>query len=123
MRNQRAGQATFIPLDTIQVKPIQEKYRNFAKGSRLAIDCLEYAGPVERAIQHACGSTLICDNMAVAKHICYEKGQEVKGGSHDFVELTAAVTLEGTVIHKSGLITGGQSSNQRQFSDKDVQSE
>ena len=122
MRNQRAGQATFIPLDTIQVKPVQEKYRNFAKGARLAIDCLEYAGPVEKAIQHACGSTLICDNITVAKHVCYERAQEVKGGYRGDVLLTAAVTLEGTVIHKSGLITGGQSSDQRQFSDKDVQS-
>jgi len=32
MRNQRAGQATFIPLDTIQVKPINDKLRTFAKG-------------------------------------------------------------------------------------------
>jgi structural maintenance of chromosome 1 len=34
----------------------------------------------------------------------------------------SAVTLEGTVIHKSGLITGGQGSNQRQFNDQDVSS-
>jgi structural maintenance of chromosome 1 len=32
MRDQRAGQATFLPLDTISVKPIQEKYRSFVKG-------------------------------------------------------------------------------------------
>jgi structural maintenance of chromosome 1 len=79
LRNQRAGQATFIPLDTIQVKPIQEKYRNFVKGARLAVDCLEYGADIERAIQHACGSSLICDTMAVAKQVCYDKGQEVKG--------------------------------------------
>lgn len=79
MRNQRAGQATFIPLDTIQIKPVQEKYRNFVKGARLAIDCIEYDPKVERAMQHACGSTLICDSMQIAKHVCYEKGQEVKG--------------------------------------------
>jgi structural maintenance of chromosome 1 len=79
MRNQRAGQATFIPLDTIQVRPVQEKYRNFAKGARLAIDCIEYEPAVERAMQHACGSSLICDSIAVAKHICYDRNQEVKG--------------------------------------------
>lgn len=88
LRNQRAGQATFIPLDTIQVKPVQEKYRNFAKGARLAVDCLEYGADVERAIQHACGSSLICDSMTVARHVCYDKGQEVKGSCSIYCALT-----------------------------------
>jgi structural maintenance of chromosome 1 len=51
--------------------------------------------------------------MGVAREICYNKGQEVK-----------AVTLEGTVIHKSGLITGGQgASGGRKFNDQEVDSE
>ncbi|OCF71781.1 cohesin complex subunit psm1 [Kwoniella mangroviensis CBS 8886] len=111
MRNQRAGQATFIPLDTIQVRPVQERLRNYVKGARLAIDCIEYNPNVERAMQHACGSALICDTMEIAKYVCYDKGQEVK-----------AVTLEGTVIHRSGLITGGQSSGAaRKFDDRQVE--
>ncbi|WWD15974.1 hypothetical protein CI109_100398 [Kwoniella shandongensis] len=111
MRSQRAGQATFIPLDTIQVKPVPERLRNFAKGARLAIDCIEYEPAVERAMQHACGSALICDTMEIAKYVCYDKGQEVK-----------AVTLEGTVIHKSGLITGGQgASGGRKFEEREVE--
>lgn len=32
------------------------------------------------------------------------------------------MTLDGTVIHKSGLITGGTGSSQRRFNDTDVQS-
>ncbi|KAA1474997.1 hypothetical protein DENSPDRAFT_401153 [Dentipellis sp. KUC8613] len=112
MRNQRAGQATFIPLDTIQVKPINDKFRAFAKGARLAVDVIQYEAAVERAIQHACGNALVCDTMEVARYVCYEKGQEVK-----------AVTLEGTIIHKSGLITGGRSShdNSKKWEEKDVQ--
>ncbi|TFY79840.1 hypothetical protein EWM64_g4174 [Hericium alpestre] len=112
MRNQRAGQATFIPLDTIQVKPINDKFRAFAKGARLALDVVQYETAVERAIQHACGNALVCDTMDVARYVCYEKGQEVK-----------AVTLEGTIIHKSGLITGGRSShdNNKKWEEKDVQ--
>ncbi|WVQ78324.1 hypothetical protein IAT38_000409 [Cryptococcus sp. DSM 104549] len=111
MRNQRAGQATFIPLDSIQVKPVPEKLRNFARGARLAIDCIEYDPAVERAMQHACGSALICDTTEIAKYVRYEKDQEVK-----------AVTLDGTVIHKSGLMTGGQGSNSgRKFDDREVE--
>ncbi|KAG6813644.1 hypothetical protein H0H92_008881 [Tricholoma furcatifolium] len=112
MRNQRAGQATFIPLDTIQVKPINDKFRSFAKGARLAVDVIVSEGAVERAIHHACGSAIVCDTMEIARYVCYEKGQEVK-----------AVTLEGTVIHKSGLITGGRSthSNNKKWDEKDIQ--
>ncbi|KAF5373789.1 hypothetical protein D9758_000684 [Tetrapyrgos nigripes] len=112
MRNQRAGQATFIPLDTIQVKSINDKFRSFAKGARLAVDVIQYEPAVERAMQHACGNALVCDSMEVARYVCYEKGQEVK-----------AVTLEGTVIHKSGLITGGRSTHggERKWEEKDVE--
>ncbi len=81
MRNQRAGQATFIPLDTIQVKPVNDKFRAFAKGARLAVDVITYDPAVERAMHHACGNALVCDSMEVAKYVCYEKGQEVKGES------------------------------------------
>jgi chromosome segregation ATPase len=63
MRNQRVGQATFIPLDTIQVKPANDKFRTFAKGVRLAVDNVEHEPAIERAIHHACGSALICDSM------------------------------------------------------------
>ncbi|KLO14413.1 cohesin complex subunit psm1 [Schizopora paradoxa] len=112
MRSQRAGQATFIPLDTIQVKPINDKYRSFAKGARLAVDVIQYEPAVERAMHYACGNALVCDNMEVARYVCYDKGQEVK-----------AVTLEGTIIHKSGLITGGRSTHgsDRKWEDKDIQ--
>lgn len=80
MRTQRAGQATFIPLDTIQVKSVSDRLRNF-KGARLAIDCVQFDPAVERAMQHACGNAVVCDTLDVARHICYEKGQEVKGES------------------------------------------
>ncbi|KAJ7637228.1 hypothetical protein B0H17DRAFT_1107250, partial [Mycena rosella] len=112
MRNQRIGQATFIPLDTIQAKPINDKFRSFAKGARLAVDVIQYEPAVERAMHHACGNALVCDTMEVARYVCYEKGQEVK-----------AVTLEGTIIHKSGLITGGKSThnNDKKWDEKDVQ--
>ncbi|KAI5889216.1 RecF/RecN/SMC protein [Schizophyllum commune H4-8] len=112
LRNQRAGQATFIPLETIQVKPISERFRNPGRGIRLAVDVIEVDSAVERAIQHACGTALICDTMELARNLRYERNQDVK-----------AVTLEGTVIHKSGLITGGRSThNARTWEDRDVQS-
>lgn len=79
MRVQRAGQATLIPLETIKAKPANDKFRNFARGARLAIDVISFDNAVERAMQHACGDALVCDSMEVARHVCYEKGQEIKG--------------------------------------------
>jgi len=67
MRNQRAGQATFIPLDTIQVKPVNDKLCSSAKGARLAVDVVQYEPAIERAIHHACGNALVCDTMEVAR--------------------------------------------------------
>ena len=79
LRTQRAGQATFLPLDTISVKPVNDKFRSFAKGARLAVDVIQYEPAVERAMHHVCGNALVCDTMDVAKYVCWEKGQEVKG--------------------------------------------
>ena len=131
MRNQRAGQATFIPLDTIQVKPVNDKFRAFGKGVRLAVDIVQHEPAIERAIHHACGSALVCDSMEIARNVCYEKGQEVKGDLKFILSVllllrvysAPAVTLEGTVIHKSGLITGGRSTHAttKKWNEKDVE--
>lgn len=130
MRNQRAGQATFLPLESLKVKPINDKFRSFAKGARLAVDVIEFEPAVERAMHHACGNALVCDTMEVAKFVTWEKSQEVKG-KHTLPfqplrfadERLLAVTLDGTVIAKSGLMTGGRSThnNGKKWDEKDVQ--
>lgn len=79
MRDQRSGQATFLPLDSIQVKPVQEKYRAFVKGARLALDVIQFDGNVERAIKYVVGNALISDTTEIARHVVYEKNQQVKG--------------------------------------------
>jgi structural maintenance of chromosome 1 len=42
MREKRAGQATFLPLDTLQVPTISEQLRSLAQGTRLLIDTIQY---------------------------------------------------------------------------------
>jgi structural maintenance of chromosome 1 len=79
MRDQRLGTATFLPLDTISVKPVNEKYRNYVKGARLAIDVIQVESKYERAVLFACGNALVCENLEVAKDVCWNRGQEVKG--------------------------------------------
>ncbi|KAL9113447.1 MAG: hypothetical protein Q9227_002488 [Pyrenula ochraceoflavens] len=111
LRDQRSGQATFIPLDTIQVKAVSSNLKGMHRGMRPAIDTVDFDSSVSRAISYACGNSIICDDLAIAKHLCYEKGVDAK-----------AVTLDGTVIHKGGLMTGGRGreQNARRWEDNEV---
>ncbi|KAI9291082.1 Smc hinge domain-containing protein [Neoconidiobolus thromboides FSU 785] len=95
LKDQRLGSTKFIPLNTISSVLIQDKYRHFEKAN-LAIDLIDYDNRFERALQYCCGNSIVCEDFNVARHICFELNQEVK-----------AVTLNGTIIHRSGLITGG----------------
>ncbi|TIB40096.1 hypothetical protein E3P86_00824 [Wallemia ichthyophaga] len=97
MKAQRVGSATYLPLDSLQVKPVQERLRTLSSGARLTVDVLKYDNIYEKAVHFAAGSSLICDDMTIARDLVYDKHQDVK-----------AVTLDGTIIHRSGLITGGQ---------------
>ncbi|PGH18148.1 hypothetical protein AJ80_04535 [Polytolypa hystricis UAMH7299] len=110
LRDQRVGQATFIPLETIQVKAFNSNLKGMHRAMRPAIETVDYDDSVARAITYACGNAIVCDDLATAKYLCYEKGVDAK-----------AVTLDGTVIHKGGLMTGGRSQQQsRRWEDSDV---
>ncbi|KAI9259119.1 RecF/RecN/SMC [Helicostylum pulchrum] len=99
MREQHIGTATFLPLNSLSVPAINDRYRGLVKGSRLAYDVLKFDRQYESVMQYACGNTLICDNINIAKQICFNLNEPVR-----------SVTLDGAVIHQSGLMTGGQSS-------------
>ncbi|KAF9231134.1 SMCs flexible hinge [Melanogaster broomeanus] len=113
------GQATFLPLDTISAKSVNDKFRSCAKGARLAVDVIQYEPAVERTMNHGYGNALVCDTMEAAKYICWEKDQKVKVGGDSF----GAVMVEGTIIHKSGLMTCGRSTHGsgKKWEEKDVQ--
>jgi structural maintenance of chromosome 1 len=102
LRDQRAGQATFIPLETIQVKAFNSNLKGMHRGMRPAIETVDYENSVARAITYACGNSIVCDDLETAKYLCYEKGVDAK-----------AVTLDGTIIHKGGLMTGGRGPGQQ----------
>ncbi|TPX51585.1 hypothetical protein SeMB42_g00124 [Synchytrium endobioticum] len=113
LKEQRAGKVTFLPMDSLTVKPINEKYRELHKNARLAIDVIQFNAEYERAVQFACNNAIVCDHMDVARNICYDRNVEVK-----------AVVLDGTIIHKNANITGGatnQTGNQaRRWDEKEL---
>lgn len=99
---------TFIPLDSIRPKPISESLRSL-NGFRLAIDVIGFDEVYKRAYQYTLGDCLIAESdkedqaVAKAKALCYPK----HGGGVDMKVKYKVITLQGTVIHKSGNFTGG----------------
>lgn len=113
LKDQRFPPMTFIPLDNIKVNAVNTAVKGIS-GARLTIDAIDFDSSLERAMSYACGGSIVCDTLDIAKHICYERRIQVK-----------AVTLEGFVIHKAGLMTGGRvqenKGNKRRFEEHDVQ--
>lgn len=112
LRDQRIGQATFIPLDTIIHKQPNANMRGLHQGMRLAIDTIDFDTKYERAMSFACGSAIVTDSVAIAKQLVFQRGVDAK-----------AVALDGTVIHKGGNMTGGEGpgDRKRRFGDDDVE--
>jgi structural maintenance of chromosome 1 len=103
LHDTRSGQATFIPLDTIQVRALNSNLKGMHRSMRPAIETVDYDQSFSRAISYACGNSIVCDDLKTAKYLCYERGVDAK-----------AVTLDGTVIHKGGLMTGGRGPGHQQ---------
>jgi hypothetical protein len=51
MRHQWAGQATFSTFDAFKVKPINNKFRFFAKGTQLAVYVIQFEPVVKRVMR------------------------------------------------------------------------
>lgn len=113
LKDQRFSAMTFIPLDNVKVNQVNSAVKGIS-GARLTIDTIDFDSSLERAMSYACGSSIVCDTFEIAQNICYNRNIQVK-----------AVTLEGHVIHKDGLMTGGRGpenkGNKRKFEEHDVQ--
>lgn len=101
MKERRAGVATFIPLDSVEFDPVNLNYlRSINDAVVPGIDIVEYEdrslGP---AIEYIVGSALVADDINVARSIRWNSSKKFEN---------KIVTLQGSVIHKSGQMTGGQ---------------
>lgn len=105
LKDQRVGTATFLPLASLKTKPVAEALRSLPSGSKLVLDIVNHDPYIAPAVQFACGNAVVTDNLAEAKRLCFGGGAAAVG----YHERVKAVTLDGTVITKSGLMTGGLS--------------
>lgn len=107
LKKQRAGVASFIPLDTIDVEtpslPVSESL-----GCILSLNAITFDSEYERAMQYVCSDSIICDTLEVAKDLKWNKNVKAK-----------LVTLEGDLINRAGLMTGGISKESTNRWDKE----
>uniref|UniRef100_A0A8C4WXX4 SMC hinge domain-containing protein n=1 Tax=Eptatretus burgeri TaxID=7764 RepID=A0A8C4WXX4_EPTBU len=98
LKEQYAEPETFLPLDLLKVPSLDEKLREI-EGVKLVFDVIRFKPPeIRRAVLFACGNTLMCDTMEDAKHIAFSSTYRRR-----------AVSLDGTLFDKSGIISGGMS--------------
>ncbi|XP_075066448.1 structural maintenance of chromosomes protein 1B [Mixophyes fleayi] len=98
LKEERAEPETFLSLDYLDIKPINEKLREI-KGSKMMVDVIQCSSPqLKKVIHFVCGNGLVCDTVKDARRIAFDGPQRLK-----------AVSLDGTLFMKSGVISGGSS--------------
>ena len=126
LKNQRAPPMTFIPIDSISSKPIPEMVKSLfthsnpsiRNGLKMAIDVIHMeTKDLYPAFMYAIGSAIICDTLDLARKVCYEMKVKTKG--RGFFLFIIAVTIDGSVIHKNGYLSGGSISTIVSSSDGD----
>jgi structural maintenance of chromosome 1 len=99
LKEQRVAPMTFLPLQEIKVHEPDEALRRLGGTAKLCLDVVNYDAAVSRAMIYAMGNdTVVCDTHAEAKRITF-------GGDRRF----KVVSVDGTMIKKSGEMTGGSS--------------
>ncbi|XP_028550354.1 structural maintenance of chromosomes protein 1 [Dendrobium catenatum] len=106
LKEQRLPPQTFIPLQSVRVKPIIEKLRTLGGTARLVFDVIQFDRSLERAVLFAVGNTLVCDDLEEAKILSWS-GERQK-----------VVTINGILLSKSGTMTGGLSGGMEARSNK-----
>lgn len=102
MKDQRVGMATFIPLETIRPRPPDEALRRLGGTARLVLDVVDHHESITKAVLYASANAVVCDTLDEARRLRYEDGHKIK-----------ICSLDGTLINKSGFMTGGVSRSSR----------
>ncbi|WEJ96859.1 Structural maintenance of chromosomes protein 1 [Yamadazyma tenuis] len=99
LKERRLGVATFIPLDSISSGPINLNYlRSLHPNAQPGVDIVDIEdSSLENAVNYVIGNALVADDLAIARELKWgPKRLDLK-----------LVTLQGSIINRSGLMTGG----------------
>ncbi|KAB2075576.1 hypothetical protein ES319_A07G231500v1 [Gossypium barbadense] len=106
LKEQRLPPQTFIPLQSVRVKPIIERLRTLGGTAKLIFDVIQFDPALEKAVLFSVGNTLVCDDLEEAKVLSWT-GERFK-----------VVTVDGILLSKSGTMTGGTSGGMEARSNK-----
>ncbi len=93
LKEYNAGRATFLPLDTLQARPLSEKE---LAGATLASAAVEFEERYRKVAENLLGGVLIVDEIRAASRTAKDTGYRLR-----------VVTLDGQVINTGGSYTGG----------------
>lgn len=99
LKKQRAGRATFLPLDNLKERSLNHEEKDLAKLDGVcgyACDLIEYDQKAAKAIRFLLGRVLIAENIDAAL-------QAAKAGNFKI----RVVTLDGDVVNTGGSMSGG----------------
>lgn len=103
LKEQRLPPMTFLPLDSVQGKAVDDRLRTFGGTCKPIVDVVRYDPELEPVIRFALGQTLLCDGVAEAKKVAYGQASG---------ERFKVVTLDGSLLLKNGSVQGGLASVQ-----------
>ncbi|KAL6778033.1 SMC1 [Auxenochlorella protothecoides x Auxenochlorella symbiontica] len=97
-KEQRVPPITFLPIASLRVKDVDERQGALPGSARLALQCLDIKDPtLVRVFKGIVGSTLVCHTVEEARELAFgTPGMRRK-----------VVAMDGTLINKSGIISGG----------------
>ena len=116
VKTERLGHFTFLPLDFIKVKSIDLGSRQLGGSKKLIYDVIDFDASVEKAVRFAVGNTVVSDTLDEARRLCFG------GGASSERKKYKCVSLDGSMIQKSGMMTGGISGvedKSKKWSEKD----
>ena len=103
LKRNRAGRATFLPLDRIRSRsPLQESLLRERGVVGEAFDLVDFADKYQPAMEYLLNGVLIAENLDYARELSRNKARGVR-----------IVTLEGEVISPHGAMTGGDGKQKR----------
>jgi structural maintenance of chromosome 1 len=112
-RDNHIGVCTFLPLETLQVRPIQERLRRLGSKYRLAYDVIvprANVSGIDKALRYACKNTVICDTIDDGRKLAYgQRDESAMDVDDEGMQIrTKVVAVDGTAIETSGNIVGGK---------------
>ncbi|MBE3590271.1 MAG: chromosome segregation protein SMC [Firmicutes bacterium] len=100
LKREKAGRATFLPLDGLRSTAPAERERELARRPEAvgwAAELVAAPPEVEPAVRHLLGRVLVARTLEAARRLAAASGYRVR-----------VVTLEGDVVHPGGAMTGGE---------------